>query len=118
MIFYTAIDELGRKHLVGTQADARAINKQFEQIDIPTDKAGLMAYVQDLMDQVGASEAPAAVSVPVQAPAPPSYAHYSVKLDEEFEKLPIAHQLHFAAMAMENARSLVTPPNTAEPADA
>ena len=52
MIFYEAIDTLGQTHIVGTQADARAVNKDFEQIDIPVDKAGLRGFVQKLYDQI------------------------------------------------------------------
>lgn len=52
MIFYRAVDDDGMTHIVGTQADARAINKSFEQIDIPTDKAGLMAYANEMQGQI------------------------------------------------------------------
>jgi hypothetical protein len=48
MIFYHALDEQGHLHILGTQADARAINKRFTQVDIPTDKAGLQAELQRL----------------------------------------------------------------------
>lgn len=51
MIFYKAKAEDGRMVITGTQADARAVNKQFDQIDIPTDKAGLMAFAQKWADQ-------------------------------------------------------------------
>ncbi|WOF44308.1 hypothetical protein KNJ79_05095 [Sphingopyxis indica] len=51
MIFYKAKAEDGRVVLAGTQADARAINKQFEQVDIPIDKAGLMAFAQRWADE-------------------------------------------------------------------
>lgn len=51
MIFYIATDENNRRHLVGTQADARAINKDFEQVDIPTSKEELRQFVQDLFDR-------------------------------------------------------------------
>lgn len=82
MIFYTAIAEDGTTQLRGTQADARAVNKQFEQIDIPTDKAGLMDFVQqlyaeidelrrDIAVEVGAEPAPAPSAQPVAPPAPP-----------------------------------------------
>lgn len=86
MIFYTAIADDGTTQLRGTQADARAVNKNFEQIDIPTDKAGLMAFVQelyaeidelrrDIAVEVGAEIAsghsgPDAAAVP-EAPTPP-----------------------------------------------
>ena len=43
MIFYEAVDSDGLTHVVGTQADARAIDKNFTKIDIPIDKEGIMA---------------------------------------------------------------------------
>src|SRR3546814_20044892 len=52
MIFYRTKDEDGRMVIAGTQADARAVNKQFEQVDIPTDKAGLLATAQSWCDEV------------------------------------------------------------------
>lgn len=51
MIFYKSKAQDGRTVITGTQADARAVNKQFEQIDIPTDKAGLMAFAQRWADE-------------------------------------------------------------------
>lgn len=53
MIFYTAI-ESGTLHIriVGTQADARAINRNFAQIDIPTGKPELMAWANDMQHQI------------------------------------------------------------------
>jgi hypothetical protein len=45
MIFYTAVDEQGRTHWEKTQADARAINKKFEQVDVPVDKPGLHVWL-------------------------------------------------------------------------
>lgn len=116
MIFYLATEPGGRERIVGTQADARAVSPSFVQTDVPTDKAGLMAYVQDLMDK--AAEAPAPDPEPDAAPseeAPPPpcppvpppvpYTQRSLDIDEIFENLPLAHQLHLAALAMENARS-------------
>lgn len=52
MIFYIALDDAGRRQLCPTQADAKAVNRGFEQIDIPTDKAGLMAFVQELYAEI------------------------------------------------------------------
>ncbi len=53
MIFYTAV-EPGTLHtrIVGTQADARAINREFTQIDIPTGKPELMAWANDMQRQI------------------------------------------------------------------
>lgn len=52
MIFYLAINDEGHTKIVGTQADAGKINKDFSQIDIPTDKGGLMAWVQQMLDEL------------------------------------------------------------------
>jgi hypothetical protein len=45
MIFYL----VNGNQLAGTQADAKALDKDFTQIDIPTDKLGLMSYINDIM---------------------------------------------------------------------
>jgi len=43
----------------GTQADARELHggKDFEHIDVPTDKAGLMAFLNDMEKRVAGSSA-------------------------------------------------------------
>jgi hypothetical protein len=115
MIFYLALDDEGRRQLRGTQADAKAVNRNFEQIDIPTDKAGLMAFVQELYNEIDNSGThpgdpdllapePEPVLDPRPVPVVETYTATSVSLDEQFAKLPLAHKLHFAALAMEDAR--------------
>jgi hypothetical protein len=52
MIFYLC----NGVQLAGTQADAKAIDPKFTQVDIPVDKAGLMAYVNNLLAQVWAKD--------------------------------------------------------------
>lgn len=52
MIFYVALDAEGKHHLVTTQAEAGKINKTYETIDIPTDRAGILGVVRGLLDQV------------------------------------------------------------------
>lgn len=118
MIFYTALDSQGHRQLRGTQADAKAVNKNFEQVDIPTDKAGLMAFVQKLYDDIYDLEREALTDD--DAPTnrggveeagfipEPSYIQQSIDLDTQFEELPLARQLHFAAVAMENARERIS----------
>lgn len=51
MQFYLAISSDGQTKILGTQADAKAVNKDFEPIDIPTDKPGLMAWIQQMLDE-------------------------------------------------------------------
>ena len=48
----------------GTQADAKAAQggKDFEEKDVPTDKAGLMAFLNEMEARLTATAAPAAVS--------------------------------------------------------
>lgn len=95
MIFYLSIDESGRRCLVSTQAEARSINSDFEQMDIPTSKEELRQFVQNLYDLP---------EPPAPSAREPSYSEASVSIDEIFDNLPLARQLHFAALAMENAR--------------
>ena len=45
MIFYLT----NGSTLCGTQADARLLDRDFVQVDIPTDKVGLMIYINDIM---------------------------------------------------------------------
>lgn len=52
MIFYLATETTGRKVLCGTQVDAKRIDKDFEQVDIPVDKKGLQAFVQESLDAI------------------------------------------------------------------
>jgi hypothetical protein len=59
MIFYEVLGTIAAPcQLVGTQVDAKALAKErgtsWEQTDVPTDKAGLMAYVNRLKADVSA----------------------------------------------------------------
>ena len=38
--------------LAGTQADAKTLDRGFTPVDVPTDKAGLMAYVNRLFERI------------------------------------------------------------------
>jgi len=51
MIFYLAVDAENNTKILGTQADAGKVNRDFQQIDIPVDKAGLMAWIQQMLDE-------------------------------------------------------------------
>jgi hypothetical protein len=98
----------------GTQADAKAQAKAtgtpYEEVDVPVDKAGLMAFLN--RHRVGAAAPPVLYSgPPVLSVSPPSgivsYSDQSIAIDDAWEELPLARKLHFAALAMEDARSLV-----------
>jgi hypothetical protein len=85
----------------GTQADA---GKGWKLEEVPTDKPGLLAYLNAM---VGSDPAPMALRSPVEAPPAairPGYAEKSARFEDEFSAMPLALQLHFAALAMENAR--------------
>lgn len=59
MIFYIATGEDGMRHVCTTQAEAKPIDKDFVQLDIPVDKSGLRDTIQELLsliDQNGSTE--------------------------------------------------------------
>jgi hypothetical protein len=58
MIFYQVLGTSAAPCcLVGTQIDAKRLARErgttYEQVDVPTDKAGLMAYVNELSELLG-----------------------------------------------------------------
>lgn len=103
------------------------------QIEIPTDKAGLMEFLtfynvnvidpgaHPAIEAVGGGASPpapssAAVDVealralhnPEAAPPPPTVPSTTMSdLDELFEAAPLARQLHLASLACENARNRI-----------
>ncbi len=98
MIFYLANNQT----LCGTQADARALDRNFVQIDIPTDKAGLMAYVQKLMDEK--APAPARVEVSEEPIRVSDHTSQLVAFEDEWDNFPLARKAHFASLFCEEAR--------------
>jgi len=120
MIFYLINAGNGQpSQLAATQEDARSVAKDrgfgpraFEKHDVPTDKDGLMSYINGLMrvepeltdDEIRQSNTPEAQAV-ARERMRPSYVDQSVALDEAWEALPLARKLHFAALAMEDARN-------------
>lgn len=133
MIFYLC----NGQELVGTQAEAKAIDKNFVQVDVPTDKAGLMAYLNPLLadqhdakayrlalskaQELGFSNVLDALNVPEREdPTPPptpepqnlpvreqSYTAVTISLEDQWEDLPLPLKLHFASRALEEARSRI-----------
>ncbi len=76
---------------------------RWEQVEVPTHKPALIAWLnrfKPVLHEVGDVAAPP----PPMAEQAPSYGEWSCALDEAWEHLPLARQLHFAAIAMENAR--------------
>jgi len=103
---------------VGTQADAKAITKNFDLVEVPTDKEGLIAYLNritfDSLDRdidlpLNPDRVVKDVNEDVRpelAPRAPSYTEKSLGLDDAFAAAPLAHRLTLASLALEDARDL------------
>lgn len=95
----------------GTQADARTFKAthgvDFALIEVPTDKAGLLAFLNK--HEVGATKRPAAPELDT-SPTPPSQRPTPLT-EDAFEALPLPMQLHLATLALENARDQIKPTN-------
>ena len=79
MIFYIANKATGGRQVCTTQGEAKPIDKDYVQLDIPTDKAGLRDAIQellDLADAAGSIETQEAENVPespqIEAQATPA----------------------------------------------
>lgn len=93
---------------VGTQAEAKALTKTFAALEVPTDKEGLITYLNSIIAAQHIEDPDRVVKDVNDDIAPersPSYAERSVEIDEVFENLPIEHQLTLTALALENART-------------
>jgi len=95
----------------GTQADAKAMGKGWEQVEVPTDKAGLIDYLNARYESISRAwdaDVQEARQSPVNAPpaheTAPSYVHQSVAFEDAWQGFSLALKLHFAAQAMEAAR--------------
>ncbi len=85
---------------VGTQAEAKKLGKGWEQIDIPTDKEGLIEHLNRLIaDGDEMVEKTNAIMA-----ALPYKSHPADGFEEAFDGMSLQLQLHYAAKAMENAR--------------
>lgn len=100
----------------GTQAEANAKGKGWTQVEVPTDKAGLIDYLNGMVEEARAAvpydggsgstfDTPPNPQPINMATAAVSAAHQSVAVDQSWEALPLARKLHFAALAMEDARA-------------
>jgi len=68
MICYLVIASDGSTKIVGTQGEAKALNKDFQQIDIPTDKPGLIGWIQQMLDEILNNKTEQATDRDEQAP--------------------------------------------------
>ena len=108
----------GNGKWVGTQADARKLSKEtglsWEHVDIPTtSKQEMLEFLNGfrVLTLEGSDD-----EDPIKSggelgdyihdkEVKPSYTHQSVALDDVWAELPLARKLHFAALAMEDARN-------------
>lgn len=97
----------------GTQDDAKRAAKEcggfWEPYEVPTDKPGLLGFLNRFCisdpDTPALNEETCTPTAPVEAPPATNYTAESVSIDEAWESLPLARKLHFAALAMEDARA-------------
>lgn len=98
----------------GTQSDAKSASKlaegDFEQFEVPTDKAGLIEFLNTGNPLTGQpSEDSYETVVERQDPQGPSSSDVSIAIEDAWDKLPLATQLHYAARAVEDARDQIKP---------
>lgn len=120
MKFYLGTDENGKRTLYPWEKDIPKGVKAPE-IDIPTDKTGLMKAIQELLTEADEANTQAmqglgtAVSVlheHLEEKAAQTeeefkakdYAAWSCRIEDSWDKLSLAQKLHFASLAMEDAR--------------
>lgn len=100
----------------GTQAEAKKADKNFVQVEVPTDKEGLIGYLNanyahaDVdFDDLNADRVVKDVNEDIRpelAPRERPYTELSTNLDELFAGAPLAHRLTLASLALEDARDL------------
>jgi hypothetical protein len=97
----------GRTTWYGTQADASAAAKLFstpwELAEVPTDKPALLVWLNDYKPGWRDPSAAPAEAPPPAAP-PLHFVRDAVAIEDAWEALPLAVQLHYAALALERAR--------------
>jgi hypothetical protein len=122
MIYYLVLgtSEVPAK-LVATQADAKREARErgtsWEDYDVDTSKLELMAHLNQMLADTSAEvhRERYAVADLEAYPSPlaeknpeissPSYAQHSISIDDEWDKLPLARKLCFAASALQDARA-------------
>lgn len=79
------------------------------EIDIPTDKEGLMSFIQDMLDRIPPQQEEEAENKMPPEPAPVSNTDTLVSFEDQWEEFPLARKLHFASLAVEEARDTIKP---------
>jgi hypothetical protein len=99
----------------GTQADAKLRGKQFEQVEVPTDKEGLLSYLNQMVNAVEdlrpADEFTTVVErqdPPVEETEEPQTLNLSY-LQTFFDQAPITLQLELAVRAIDAADKQLRP---------
>lgn len=94
----------------GTQADAKLRGKHFEQVEVPTDKEGLISYLNQMLNAVSDLRPPEDQFTtvverqdPIIERVPAPAIETAVALDEAFMKAKLGQQLTLAGIALENA---------------
>jgi hypothetical protein len=108
MRFYRNDDMVAAVQWTATQAEADRLFGRgcWQAVDVPTDKPGLLAWLNELPAETKIEVVTTTAPVPATAP---SIAEQSLALDDGFDALPLARQLDLAARAMENARQAIKP---------
>lgn len=83
------------------QADCDPALGPWERVDLPDDSPGMLALLKSHRWRTSAEAGQGAAD---PAPRGDSYAARSVAIEDAWDALPLARQLHFAALAMERAR--------------
>jgi hypothetical protein len=103
----------------GTQADAKAHARDnattWKEVEVPVDKAGLLAFLN--RHHVGGSVSQVVSAPPQEQTAPAAawphwsgarnYAEFSVSISDAWDKLALPHKLHLASLALCEAQEKV-----------
>lgn len=105
MKLYLADDMTACPQWAGTQDEANRLwgRGRWEAVDVPTDKPGLIVWLNRSDEGVVARNFLANPSAELAAAT--SYSARAIAIEDMWEAMPLAQQLHFAALAMERARS-------------
>lgn len=104
----------------GTQDEAKKITKLFDHVEVPTDKPGLIRYLNQTF---APSEPEDEFTTVVERHDPPvdleaeierrlaekGQGSQTLAFDDAWDNFPLARKLHFASLACEEARTAIAP---------